>query len=252
MGEAFAFRALEKGHHVTVWNRTPERCRRARCGRRRPGRLARRGGGGSGRRTGRAGGRRRRARSLPGGRRCVGLARSGRGVRQRQHRCAEHRSAARRCRPGGADPRQSGDGLAGDDRRRFRELPHRRCPLGDHGRGAALDGPRLGLHALRAIRDRRNHEDRPEHAADHGRSGARRGYRHGPRQRPLRGVDQERDGRQRRREPGEQGQAWRVCSTTRTLAGSRRCSPARTFAWPSIWPVRAAFLLEAARRPKRS
>jgi 3-hydroxyisobutyrate dehydrogenase-like beta-hydroxyacid dehydrogenase len=26
MGEAFAFRALEKGHRVTVWNRTPERC----------------------------------------------------------------------------------------------------------------------------------------------------------------------------------------------------------------------------------
>jgi 3-hydroxyisobutyrate dehydrogenase-like beta-hydroxyacid dehydrogenase len=26
MGEAFAFRALEKGHGVTVWNRTPERC----------------------------------------------------------------------------------------------------------------------------------------------------------------------------------------------------------------------------------
>ena len=26
MGEAFASRALEKGHHVTVWNRTPERC----------------------------------------------------------------------------------------------------------------------------------------------------------------------------------------------------------------------------------
>src|SRR5580692_7291105 len=26
MGEAFASRALEKGHHVTVWNRTPDRC----------------------------------------------------------------------------------------------------------------------------------------------------------------------------------------------------------------------------------
>jgi 3-hydroxyisobutyrate dehydrogenase-like beta-hydroxyacid dehydrogenase len=27
MGEAFASRALEKGHDVTVWNRTPDRCR---------------------------------------------------------------------------------------------------------------------------------------------------------------------------------------------------------------------------------
>ena len=26
MGEAFASRALDKGHHVTVWNRTPDRC----------------------------------------------------------------------------------------------------------------------------------------------------------------------------------------------------------------------------------
>ena len=26
MGEAFASRALEKGHHVVVWNRTPDRC----------------------------------------------------------------------------------------------------------------------------------------------------------------------------------------------------------------------------------
>jgi 3-hydroxyisobutyrate dehydrogenase-like beta-hydroxyacid dehydrogenase len=26
MGEAFATRALEKGHHVVVWNRTPDRC----------------------------------------------------------------------------------------------------------------------------------------------------------------------------------------------------------------------------------
>src|SRR6202042_3095191 len=26
VGEAFASRALEKGRHVTVWNRTPERC----------------------------------------------------------------------------------------------------------------------------------------------------------------------------------------------------------------------------------
>ena len=26
MGEAFARRALEKGHHVVVWNRTPDRC----------------------------------------------------------------------------------------------------------------------------------------------------------------------------------------------------------------------------------
>jgi 3-hydroxyisobutyrate dehydrogenase-like beta-hydroxyacid dehydrogenase len=26
MGEAFASRALEKGYHVVVWNRTPDRC----------------------------------------------------------------------------------------------------------------------------------------------------------------------------------------------------------------------------------
>ena len=158
--------------------------RRARCGRRRPGRLARRGGGGSGRCVGRAGGRRCRARCLPG-RRGVLASLGPSAVFANVSTVAP--STIRRLADAGPAERILDSPVMGSPEMiaaGFGSFLIGGCPFGDHGRGTALDGSRLGLHALRAIRDGGHHEDRPEHAADHGRGGARRGHRHGPGERP--------------------------------------------------------------------